>query len=70
MPRASAKSSNTAMKQETAEGGSKRGAATAKAQEEEEVKLSPEEIYEMELAEAQERMRREAEEKRAMLMAK
>ena len=38
--------------------------------EEEEVKLSPEEIYEIEMQEAQERTRLETEEKRAMLLAK
>ena len=71
MPRASGRSGNTASKQEGAEEATsrrKRGAA-AQAQEEE-VKLTPEEIYEMELAEAKERNRQEAEEKRAMLLAK
>ena len=37
---------------------------------EEEVKLTPEELYELELKETQERQQREAEEKRAMLLAK
>ena len=72
MPRASGRSGNTASKQEGAEeatSGRKRRGAAAQAQEEE-VKLTPEEIYEMELAEAKERNRQEAEEKRAMLLAK
>ena len=69
MPRGPVKATNSRATEDTATSESGRRRAD-KVQEEEEVKLSAEEIYELELAEAREKQKREDEEKRAMLLAK